>query len=278
MFKRFAIAVLLLIAAFSARALEYTDVYYDHTSIAVNEDGWGVFLVQSEAFIFIAFYIYDLNNQPVWYTAQLTDDGTGKYTGPVYKTTGTYFGKPWNNADSTLPPPQVGTATFAPTDIYHATLTYTINGVGPIVKPLVRQTLLSYNMANPDYSGSMAGSIGGMTCDPAKAVPAFRATYNLAVTQTADAAETLVFTLVDAAHLGIVCTATGPLTHFGKLYQMGAGTTLTCAGPGQDGKARALTIDSLHPTGQGIEGKLSGDAGGGCTLVIHFSAVKNVNN
>jgi hypothetical protein len=278
MFKRLLVALLLLIAAFNATALEYTDVYYYHSSATVNEDGWGVFLVQSDTFIFIAFYIYGPNKQPIWYTAQLTDDSTGKYTGPVYATTGTYFGLPWNPADGTIPPPQVGTATFAPTDIYHATLTYTINGMGPIIKPLVRQTLAPYKMSG-NYSGSMAGSIGGMTCDPAVADPSFRAKYGLAVTQTGDTAATLVFTFVDTTHSGLVCTAAGPLTHYGRLYQMGAGTTVACTGPGQDGRARAYTIDSLHPTGQGIEGRLTGDAGGGgCTASLHFSAVLNVNN
>src|SRR5215467_7015577 len=274
MLKRFVIALLLLTAAFSARALEYTDVYFDHTSDAVNEDGWGIFLVQSETFIFIAFYIYDQNKNPIWYTAQLTDDGTGKYTGGVYATTGTYFGLPWNPADHP-PAQQVGTATFAPTDIYHATLTYTVNGVGPVVKPLVRQTLAAYKMGG-NYSGSMAGAISGCTdpMDP-RLDPMFRARYGLVVTQVADTSATLVFTFVDTTHSGLVCTLTGPLTHLGRLYQLAG--TLTCTGQGQDGNPRPVTIDSLHPSGQGIEARLTGTTGGGCNASLHFAAVLNVN-
>jgi hypothetical protein len=274
MFKRLLVALLLLIAAFNATGLEYTDVYYDHTSATVNEDGWGVFLVQSDTTIFISFFVYGADGKATWYTAQLTDDGSGRYTGTLYSIAGTYFANPWQGY--TISP--AGTVVFAPSDIYHATLTYTVTGVGTIVKPLVRQTLAPYKMSG-NYSGSMAGSIGGMACNPAVADPMFRASYGLAVPQTGDTAATLVFTFVDTTHSGIVCTAAGPLTHFGRLYQMGQGTTVACTGPGQDGNARAYTIDSLHPTGQGIEGRLTGNAGGGgCTASLHFSAVLNVNN
>jgi hypothetical protein len=274
MFKRLLVALLLLTAAFGANALEYTDVYFDHTSDTVNEDGWGVFLVQSDTFIFIAFYIYGADKKPVWYTAQLIDDGTGKYSGGVYATMGTYFGLPWNPADHPAAQ-QVGNATFAPTDIYHATLTYTVNGVGPVIKPLVRQMLAAYKMSG-NYSGSMAGSVSGCTdpMDP-KLDPMFRGRYVLDVTQVADASATLVFTFVDTNHSGIICTATGSLTHLGRLYQMPG--TLTCTGPGQNGNPHPATIDSIHPTGQGIEGKLTASIGGGCNSSLHFAAVLNVN-
>jgi len=40
-----------------------------------------------------------------------------------------------------------------------------------------------------------------------------------------------------------------------------------------------MTLDSLHPTGQGIEGKLSfPNTGDGCVGSLHFAAVLNVNN
>lgn len=267
MLKRLIVAFLLLTSAFSAGALEYTDVYFNAT-----QPGKGLFLVQSDTFQFIAFFIYGPNNNPTWYTAQITDNGTGTYTGPLFKTTGTFFALPWNPMDFSIN--AAGTVTFQPTDIYHAMLTYTVDGVGTVSEMVVRQTLSAYQMAG-NYSGSMAGSISG--CAGPQADPMFRARYQLAVTQVADAAATLVFTFVDTTHSGIVCTATGPLTHLGRIYQM-AGGTVACTGPGQDGMPRAATIDSLHPTGQGIEGKVTGDAGGGCTESLHFSAVKNVND
>ena len=267
MLRKFILGVLLLTAAFSARAHEYTDVYYDPA-----ESGWGFFVVQSNTFEFLAFFIYGSDGKPTWYTAQLTDNGTGTFTGAVYATTGTYFPLPWNPAQLTAS--AVGTATFQPTDNYHATFTYTINGVGTVMKTVQRQTLTPYVMSG-DYSGSMSGSISGCS-NPAANDPAFRGRYGLTVTQVGDQSATLTFTFVDSAHNGLVCTVSGPLTHLGRLYQMAG--ALACTGPGQDDLPRPATIDSFHPTGQGIEGKLTGSASGGCTASLHFAAVFNVDN
>ena len=127
-----------------------------------------------------------------------------------------------------------------------------------------------------NYSGSMSGSISGCV-DPTGNDPAFRGRYGLTVSQVGDASATLVFSFVDTTHNGIICTATGPLTHLGRLYQLAG--TLACVGPGQDNNPHPATIDSFHPTGQGIEGKItSPNFGGGCTGTLHFSAVLNVNN
>jgi hypothetical protein len=261
MLKRLAMIALLLLAAARADALEYTDVYFDPA-----EPGWGAFLVQSNATQFIAFFIYDSQGKPTWYVAVLTDDGTGKYTGPLYATTGTYFLVPWQGYN--LNP--AGNVSFAPSDRYHATLTYTVNGAGTVTKPVQRQTLASYVMGG-NYSGSMSGSITGCN-NPASNDPAFRGRYGLAVTQTGDDSATLTFTFTDANHAGIVCSVSGPLTHFGRLYQM-ANVALNCTTGNSFG-----TLDALHPTGQGIEGQWTSHDGGGCNVSLHFSAVLNVNN
>jgi hypothetical protein len=265
MVKRLVLIVLLLIAAVRAEALEYTDVYFNPA-----EPGWGVFLVQSDTTQFLAFFIYGSDGKPTWYTAQLANDGTGNYTGALYAITGTYFANPWQGYN--IGP--AGTASFKPTDIYHATLTYTVNGVGTVTKTIERQTLTPYVLAG-NYSGSMSGSISGCT-DPASNDLAFRGRYMLAVTQVADLSAILTFTFVDMNHSGIACTLSGPLTHLGRLYQFNA--QLSCTGPGQNGNSHSVTIDSLHPTGQGIEGHLTGPTGGGCAASLHFAAVLNVNN
>ena len=266
MLKRLVVALLLTTAAMSAMALEYTDIYYD-----VNEPGWGVNLVQSNTFQFLTFYIYGTDGKPTWYTAQLTNDGTGTYTGPLFATMGTYFASPWQGYDIN----QAGTASFHPTDAYHAVLTYTVNGMPAVQKSIQRETLQSYPMAG-DYSGAMSGSVSGCT-DANLNIPEFRAMYSLQVAQTGDTAAAVTLTFVDPAHSGIACSVSGPLTHFGRLYQM-ANASIACTGLGLDGVARPATIDSLHPTGQGIEGKLTGQLGAGCHGTLHFAAVLNVNN
>jgi hypothetical protein len=266
MLKRLVLIALLLLSV-RAQAAEFTDVYFDPT-----QSGWGVFLVQSDTTQFLAFFIYGPDGKPTWYTAQLTDDGTGNYTGQLYATTGTYFALPWNPAQLSINP--MGTVTFSPIDPYHATLTYTVNGIGTVTKTVQRQTLTSYVLGG-NYSGSMAGSLSGCA-DPTQNDSSFRARYGLAITQTGDTSASLTLTFVDMVHNGLVCTVSGPLTHFGRLYQLNG--TLACTGPGQSGNPHAVTIDKLHPTGQGIEGHLTGATGGGCQASLHFAAVLNVNN
>ena len=83
------------------------------------------------------------------------------------------------------------------------------------------------------------------------------------------------FNFVDTDHAGLACTLTGPLTHFGRLYRMNG--TIACSGLGES-SMDPMTIDSLHPTGQGVEGKISlPNTGDGCVGSLHFSAVLNVN-
>src|SRR6478735_11173928 len=138
MFRRLLLSVLLFAAASNARALEYTDVYY-----IPAESGWGIFLIQSDTFQFLSFFIYDENGNPLWYTAGLTDDGNGNYTGPLYATTGTYWAAPWDPTRQTAT--VVGTATFTPIDLYHATLVYGLTGGPTVTKNVRRQTLLPYD-------------------------------------------------------------------------------------------------------------------------------------
>lgn len=261
MLKRLVLIALLLLSV-RAQALEYTDVYYNP-----DESGWGVFLVQSDTTQFLAFFIYGPDGKPTWYVAIIANDGTGNYTGSLFATTGTYFANPWQGSYGTA----AGTVSFTPIDRYHATLTYTVNGVGTVTKTVQRQTLTAYQMSGT-YSGSMAGAVSGCT-DPSANETPFRGRYVLNATQTGDQSVSLVFTFVDQNHNGVVCTVSGPLSHFGRLYQMN-GQILCSAG----GNPHPATVDALHPTGQGIEGYLSGTTGGGCQVSLHFSAVLNVDN
>jgi hypothetical protein len=266
MLKRLVLIAMLALAAARADALEYTDVYYNPA-----ESGWGVFLVQSETTQFLALFIYGQDGKPTWYVGQLTQDIAGNYNGTLFSTTGTYYILPWAGYSGG----PVGTVSFQPIDNYHATLTYTVNGVGTVTKAVQRQTLTPYVLTG-NYSGSMSGSVTGCT-NPASNDTSLRARYNLAVTQVADQSATLTFTYVDTSHAGIVCTASGPLTHLGRLYQI-SNAQFSCTGPGISPVPSTATLNSFHPTGQGIEGRVTGDGGGGCVLSLHFAAVLNVNN
>ena len=200
--------------------------------------------------------------------AQLTDDGTGKYTGSLVATTGTYFGNPWQGY---VPDTSAGTATFAPSDTYHAMLTYSLNGGPTVSKPIQRQTLTQYVLAG-NYSGSMVGSVSGCA-DAGANIPQFHGRYNLAVTQNGDQSASLTFTFTDTTYAGLVCTLNGALNHLGRLYQMPSGAA-NCAGGGNINTGPFVAdLEGFHPTGQGIEGRWTADFGAGCAGAFRFSAV-----
>ena len=245
-------------------ARDYSDVYY-----IPLESGWGIFVVHSDTFLFVAFFIHDGDGKPIWHTAELNFDGKSSYTGPLYSTTGTPFGDQWdpNRVESK----QVGTASFTPTDVYRATLVYSLDGKPPVTKQVQRQTLLPYQMAG-NYAGSFTGKQTG--CPDSADNGEMTVRFDLAVTQNGDNSIALAFTLVDPGDEGVVCTVTGPLTHLGRLYRVVDGQ-LSCRAPNAAPEPpTAVLVESLRLTGQGIEGQLSNEDPGGCKLSLRFAAAK----
>lgn len=260
--RRFLLAVLFLVSTATASAASYTDVYFD-----IDEPGWGVFVVQSETIQFLAFFIYDFAGRPTWYTAQLMDDGTGNYTGSLYASNGTFFGDPWQGYTIQT----AGTASFRPIDAFHATLAYSVTSGPSVSKTIQRQTLGAFNM-NGNYSGSVAGAVSGCT-NPADNIASLGGRFNLALSQPSDMAATLTFTFVDATYSGMVCTLSGPLTHYGLMYTMSP-AQYNCSAPGfSTGAIASAVIDSFHEAGQGIEGHWTATTSTGCTQSIRFASV-----
>ena len=267
MLKQLILVVALLFTVARVDALEYTDVYYNPA-----ESGWGLFLVQSDATQFVALFVYGTDNKPTWYTAVLAQDAAGNYNGDLYATTGTYFGSPWNPAQ--FADPIVGTMAFNPISAYRANVTYALANGPTVTKAVQRQNLTPYVLPG-NYSGSASGTQAGCA-DPSMNDPKFRGRYNLAVTQTGDTAAAMTITFTDdPQNNGVVCTIQGALTHFGRIYRM-ANAQFTCKEPGAPtGETTTVAIESLHPTGQGIEFRLNGPTGGGCVSSVRFAAVLN---
>ena len=80
----------------------------------------------------------------------MTVDANGIWSGPVYLTTGTYFGAPWNTANDTAT--TVGTVTFSPNTAFTGTFTYNVNNVN-VAKTIQRQTLTTIPLGGT-YSGA----------------------------------------------------------------------------------------------------------------------------
>jgi hypothetical protein len=95
-------------------------------------------------------YVYGLNGAPTWFTGQLEKTGAAQttYAGPLYATTGPYFGGPFNPAAVTAR--RVGSMSFVLTSVSNGQLNYSVDGV-PVSKLVQRQTLTFDNYAG-DYN------------------------------------------------------------------------------------------------------------------------------
>lgn len=254
-----ALCASVLLHAAPAAAQDYTDIWWN--SPAGSEDGWGVNIVQSDNFLFVTFFIYGPDKQPFWYVGTLTWDGT-RYSGPLSRTQGSYYAAPWNPADH--PPANVvGTASFTPTTASSGTLSYTVNGIGTIVKPIMRQTLTTIALGGR-YVGGQSGSYS--SCTTATDNGPYIDTYTSTVGQTAANFGSLVFEYDSNA----TCTLAGTLQQTGQLYRID-NATYRCTG--SISVDTTATVYELKQTAQGIEGRFSARLSNGCTEDAAFSAV-----
>jgi hypothetical protein len=255
-----AVCAALTLAAAPARAIDYTDIWYNPT-----ESGWGVNVVQSDSFIFVTFFIYGSDRRPTWYTGQLRWDGV-RFTGTLFLTQGSYYLAPWIPGQHAATP--VGVASFTPSDInaYTATLSYTVDGVGSVTKSIQRQTLTSITIAG-NYVGGQSGSY--FNCNNSDQNTSYTDTYdNLRVTQTGGFPSTA--TLIFAFTNNLTCTLRGTLEQYGQLYRI-PNASYTCEGAIE--LNTTAVVFELKATSLGIEGRLAAsNAGGGCSESATFAA------
>ncbi len=125
-----------------------------------NESGWGVGVHQQGDTIFLEIYAYNNASQPVWFVgsnvvfAGTDQNGVLVFAGPLYQTSGPYFGGTFNPNSVTVR--QVGTVTFNLTNLTTATINYSVDGVA-VTKSLVRQLWAINNMTG-SYQGGQVGT------------------------------------------------------------------------------------------------------------------------
>lgn len=251
------IAAAFLSLAPVAHATDFTDIWF-----TPSESGWGVNIVQSDAFMFLTFFIYGPDKKPTWYTAQLTFNGTNTFTGPLYLTGGSYFAAPWNPAESPAAQ-QVGTASFRPTSATQGALTYSVDGAGTVNKTIERQALTRIGLGGT-YIGGLAGTQSN--CSNTSQNGSFQAAYQLQVSQTDANVATFFFD-----YTTFTCTLQGTLDQRGKLYSI-SNASYTCTQNGQQVFSATANMSEIAITGQGIEGGWVAGTGNGCIETSHFSA------
>ena len=229
-----------------AAAVDFTDIWWNSL-----ESGWGANMVQADNFVFITFFIDGPNNQPIWYTGNMTVDANGVWSGPLYLTTGTYFGNPWNPAQVTQT--AVGTVTFTPTNSFSGTLTYNVGTVN-VTKQITRQTLKTIPAAG-NYSGAVLSIFSN--CNNANDNGPLTYFANLTVVQTTGGPLQFDFTNSDGPFKIV-----GTYIQNGQLYRIPNATYTVGT------YTFTAQVSEVKVTSQGIEGRWSAPVGAafaGCT-------------
>ena len=121
-------------------AVNYTDLWWNPA-----ESGWGLSILQgtgTDNNLFALWFVYDAAGNPTWYSLQpgqwISTDANSIFTGPIYKTSGPYFGGAFD--PSKVGVVQVGTGTISFTDSGHAQFSFTVEGQ-PVTKSIQREPI-----------------------------------------------------------------------------------------------------------------------------------------
>lgn len=234
--KSLVLSLLLTLAAIPARATSFSTDLSDLWWNAA-ESGWGANVIQQEEILFITFFVYGQNGQPTWYVGSATSyvstnaEGALVFAGPLYQTTGPYFGGPFNPLAVTNL--AVGTVTFTVSAVNAATLAYTVNGVA-VSKSVTRTTWRVNSVAGNFYGGEIGTFFN---CASSNNNGFYEVPTSFGITQANG-----MVTMVSSYTTGnSACTYTGPYVQEGR---MGSVTgTFSCSN-GASGTFAAIEIEA----------------------------------
>jgi hypothetical protein len=255
-----ALAASFVLVAAPARATtepDYGDTWWAAGGI---ESGWGVNFSTSPGIIFVSFYIYGPDKKPTWYVAVLQKVASARYSGALYRTTGSWFGGPWQPLDVTEV--QVGEAVFEPENVYRGVFRYRIETT-EVVKTIERLTLTRAEVAGTFLGGSLIKSSSACNGGAASDI----LPYQYIVTQDAANKVRIEHIRTD----GVTdCVMEGTAQLHGKLLHL-PNATYKCEVYGID--TTVVLTDLRRTSNGGIEGTWRADLGGSCTEDGRFSAI-----
>jgi len=226
----------------SSSLSEISDLWY-----APGEDGWGVNIVLQNNVAFATFYVYDVNRNPVWFTAVLGFSTGYVFSGNLFADRGPWYGGPYSPPSTER---QAGTATFTVSDLGHATLTYSVDGV-IVTKALQRLTFTLENLSGV-YAGGY--SIRQSSCTPSTLNGITEVDGYLSVTHSGNSF------IINSTSSSANCTFNGTYTQFGKLGEVDG--TYSC----NDGTLGTFSLIEVTTTASGFTGRASGQ-----NQVCHWS-------
>lgn len=222
-----------------------------------SESGWGMQLVQEADFVFATVYVYGSNGSPTWITGELVANGGGVFSGPLYVTSGPWFGGPFDPTAVGIR--QAGSMTFTQQTPGTGALTYTVDGV-QVTKEVQRETLVLDDYTG-DYFTSAKFQSSGCTDPTQDGVMVAAVSMNIRQSTTN-------MSMVWAFDSGNVCTYSGAYGQSGHLGTFVGSFTCTNGNAGQ-----MLMYEMTYRPGT-ISGQLTGSGSNtGCQYTGNFSGI-----
>lgn len=265
--KRHAVALLATLAvslpaAATSTGVDYTDQWWGGPA----EHGWGVNFIEQGTTIFATLFVYGSDQTPRWYVATMQGSGTS-FSGPMYSTTGPYFGAGAFNGDSTVVT-QVGSMSVNFSTPYNGAMSYTVNGVN-VNKAITRQSFAANNITG-HYLGGLTAS--GTNChnSPNGAILIFD---TLTVTQSGPSVQMVVNFFASNGQAS-QCTFNGNMNIQGVMGQVSNGTW-NCTVGGAAANTGSFTMDTVSATQTGFSALFNG-SDQFCNYSGYFGGVKDV--
>lgn len=237
---------------------DFSDLWFNP-----DEEGWGVNLVQQREILFITFFVYNANGTPTWFVGPATtyngvsQDGVVSFTGPLYTTTGPYFGAA-SFDENQVGSRQVGTVSFAAGAISVGAIVYSVDGV-QVSKNIQRQAWRSDNITGIYVGGSLGTYSGcGGTGDG-------YFEQQVVITVSHDGGSTLTMR-EDGS--GYTCNYTGGYTQAGRMGQIQGFGTCT------DGTQQSFLATEVQSSIQGITMRFRSQFAGTCLSTGRLGGVR----
>jgi hypothetical protein len=190
--------------------------YTDHWSNPA-QTGWGVALTQGTNAIYTEIFHYNAGHTPVWFGGTMNKISDGHYGGALYTVAGDYYGHlPYD--PSVFSAVVAGSMEFIASDVNHAQLTYSINGV-TVTTPLTRLALDAVSVAGP-YFGTFVQTLSS-DCNNGGPASIVYVPAQILVSQPTLPGGTVTITFIDASPPNATLyTMSGTATQFGKVLDI----------------------------------------------------------
>jgi hypothetical protein len=266
--KRFIGSLVFFVSA-SAWAIA-PGIYDDPTDLWSNPDesGWGLNIVRQNTTLFLTMFVYGEDGKPTWFSGSATEYkelGIGLYEtweGPLYRTTGPYFGGAFNPA--LMHYEEVGRVKFFMKGLDGGEINYTVNGV------FVAKALRRLTMRYADIAGSYAGAVsrstgaGGGCRNMQTGDESVRITISQSTTRDPSASSVVMQT--DG---NWTCIYSGAYTQYGRIGQLSG--IASC----NDGFVGTFGASDIEVTASSIGGEIIvGDGHGSTCWVGNFGGVR----